>query len=146
MHAEHPPDFQDWLARTARLIRERRWQELDAEQLADAIEDLGKSERRGITSQLTRLLVHLLKWRFQPARRSDSWLDAIADARLQLRLAIEDSPSLRAYPAGQLDPCHARARRSAARQTGLPIERFPEHCPFALDDVLSEDRLPDDPA
>jgi hypothetical protein len=53
------PDFQDWLARTARLIRERRWQEPDAEELADEVEDLGKSERRGITSQLTRLLVHL---------------------------------------------------------------------------------------
>ena len=145
MNAEQPSDFHAWLTRTARLLREHRWDELDAEQLADEVEDLGKSERRGVSSQLTRLLLHLLKWHYQPQRRSDSWLDAIADARLQLRLAIEDSPSLRAYPADQLASCYARARRSAARQTDLPIERYPEVCPFPIEDVLSEDWLPGDP-
>jgi len=49
MNAEQPSDFQAWLTRTARLLREHRWDELDAEQLADEVEDLGKSERRSIT-------------------------------------------------------------------------------------------------
>lgn len=143
MNAEHPPDFHAWLVRTARLLREHRWDELDAEQLAEEVEDLSKSERRGVSSQLTRLLLHLLKWRFQPQRRSDSWLDSIADARLQLQLALDDSPSLRGYPAEQLAVCYHKARRAAARQTGLAPERFPEQCPFSLDDVLNEDWLPD---
>jgi hypothetical protein len=143
MTGDDADDYQDWLAQTARLIRERRWQALDADQLADEVEDLGKSERRGIASQLTRLLVHLLKWRFQPMRRSDSWRDSIADARLQIQLTIEDSPSLRAYPASQLDTCYAKARRFAAQQTGLALAVFPVACPFALDAVLSEDWLPD---
>jgi hypothetical protein len=143
MNAEHPPDFHAWLVRTARLLREHRWDELDAEQLAEEVEDLSKSERRGVSSQLTRLLLHLLKWRFQPQRRSDSWLDSIADARLQLQLALDDSPSLRGYPAEQLAVCYQKARRAAARQTGLAPERFPEQCAFSLDDVLNEDWLPD---
>jgi hypothetical protein len=104
---------------------------------------LGKSERRGIASQLTRLLVHLLKWRHQPERRSDSWRDSIADARLQIQLALEDSPSLRPYPAEQLDTCYRKARRAAAQQTGLAPGRFPDSCPFMLADVLSEDWLPE---
>jgi len=142
MNGDHATDFNDWLGRTARLIRERRWQEVDAEQLADEVEDLGKSERRGIASQLTRLLVHLLKWRHQPERRSDGWQDSIADSRLQIQLAIEDSPSLRDYLAQQLDPCYRRARRAVAKQTGLPLRVFPETCPFPPQDVLSEDWLP----
>lgn len=143
MADEYASDYQGWLAQTARLIRERRWQDLDAEHLADEVEDLGKSERRGVTSQLTRLLFHLLKWRFQQIRRSDSWRDSIADARLQIQLAIEDSPSLATYPTTQLDTCYNKARRSAARQTGLAADHFPDACPFAIEDVLNEDWLPD---
>jgi hypothetical protein len=143
MNSDYASDYQAWLAQTARLIREGRWQELDAEHLAEEVEDLGKSERRGIASQLTRLLVHLLKWRHQPERRSDSWRDSIADARLQIQLALEDSPSLRPYPAEQLDTCYRKARRAAAKQTGLAPERFPDSCPFMLADMLSEDWLPE---
>jgi hypothetical protein len=143
MTGDYGSDYQDWLLRTARLIREHRWQELDAEHLADEVEDLGKSERRGITSQLTRLLVQLLKWHCQPARRSDSWRDSIADARLQIQLAVDDSPSLRGYPAEQLAACYEKARRAAARQTGLAPGRFPASCPFTIEDILSDDWLPE---
>lgn len=136
-------DFHAWLQQSARLIREHRWQELDAELLADEVEDLGKRERRGIASQWTRLLAYLLKWRIAPARRSDSWRDSIADARLQVQLALDDSPSLRGYPAEQLGACYAKARRAAVQQTGLAITQFPETCPFALADILDDAWLPD---
>jgi len=106
------------------------------------VEDLGKSERRGISSQLTRLLLHLLKWQYQPQRRSDSWLDSITDARTQIALAIEDSPSLRTYPAQQLEESYQRARRQAATQTDLDISTFPTLCPYSLTLVLAEDWLP----
>ena len=66
-------DFNLWVQQTAKLLREHRWQDIDLENLVEEIEDLGKSEKRGITSQLTRLLLHLLKWQYQPQRRSDSW-------------------------------------------------------------------------
>lgn len=65
----------------------------DIVHLIEEIEDLGKSERRGITSQLPRLLLHLFKWQHQPQRRSDSWLDSITNAHTQIELAIQDSPS-----------------------------------------------------
>ncbi|MBV8887413.1 MAG: DUF29 family protein [Chroococcidiopsidaceae cyanobacterium CP_BM_RX_35] len=55
-------DFNSWIDRTVQLLRERRWHEIDLETLIEEVEDLGKSERRGIASQLTRLLLHLLKW------------------------------------------------------------------------------------
>ena len=99
MNEAYLADFNSWIDQTAHLLRERRWHEIDVEHLIEEVEDLGKSERRGIASQLTRLLLHILKWQYQPQRRSDSWLDSITDARTQIELAIEDSPSLRNYPA-----------------------------------------------
>lgn len=135
-------DFSDWVDKTTQLLRDRRWQDIDLEQLIEEVQDLGKSEKRGIASQLTRLLLHLLKWEYQPQRRSDSWLDSITDARTQIELVLEDSPSLRNYPAQQLTESYSRARRQATKQTELDSSTFPATCPYALELVLSEDWLP----
>jgi hypothetical protein len=142
MNETYLVDFNSWVDQTAQLLRDRRWQEIDVEHLIEEIQDLGKSEQRAIASQLTRLLLHLLKWQYQPQRRSDSWLDSITDARTQIELALEDSPSFRHYPAKQLNESYKRARRQAAKQSGLDTSVFPEDCPYLLDLVLNEDWLP----
>lgn len=142
MSEKYLEDFSSWINQTAQLLRERRWHEIDVPRLIEAVEDLGKSERREIASQLTRLLLHLLKWQYQPQRRSDSWLDSITDARTQIELTIEDSPGLRSYPAEQLEERYQRARRQAVKQTGMEISVFPEACPYPLEVVLAEDWLP----
>jgi hypothetical protein len=54
-------DVNGWIKSTIDLLREKRWNEIDIDHLIEEVEDLGKSERRGITSQLTRLLLHDLK-------------------------------------------------------------------------------------
>ena len=136
-------DFSTWISQTAQLLRERRWHDIDVANLIDEVEDLGKSERRAIDSQLTRLLLHLLKWQYQPQRRSDSWLDSITDARTQIDLAIQDSPSLKGYPAEQLEESYRRARRQAAIQTKLEISVFPQTCQYSLDLVVADDWLPE---
>ncbi|MFN6571327.1 DUF29 domain-containing protein [Dendronalium sp. ChiSLP03b] len=143
MSASYQADFNLWIKHTAQLLRSHHWQEIDLEHLIEEVEDLGKSEKRGIASQLTRLLLHLLKWQYQPQRRSDSWLDSITDARTQIELTIQDSPSLKNYPTEQLEESYQRARRQAAKQTELQISVFPEDCPYSLELVLDEDWLPE---
>ncbi len=143
MNVTYEQDLVRWARETAELIREGSWQAVDVEHLAEELEDLSKSERRAIASQLVRLLLHLLKWQYQPERRSDSWIDSITDARLQIELAIQDSPSLRPYPAWVLAQSYQRARRSAAMQTGRPLATFPENCPYRLAEILDEDWRPD---
>lgn len=142
MNETYLADFNAWIDQTAQLLREHHWHEIDMEHLIEEIEDLGKSERRGIASQLIRLLLHLLKWQYQPQCRSDSWLDSITDARTQIELAIKDSPSLKNYPAEQLEESYQRARRQAAKQTSMHVSMFPEECPYPLGAVLDEDWLP----
>ncbi|BBD65462.1 hypothetical protein NIES4072_08630 [Nostoc commune NIES-4072] len=143
MSATYKADFNLWIEQTAQLLRSHRWQEVDVEHLIEEVEGLGKSERRSIASQLTRLLLHLLKWQYQPQRRSDSWLDSITDSRTQIELAIEDSPSLKGYPTEQLEESYQRARRQAAKQTGILVSVFPEECLYSLELVLDEDWLPE---
>ncbi|MBE9058833.1 DUF29 domain-containing protein [Sphaerospermopsis sp. LEGE 08334] len=143
MTVTYQTDFNMWLEETAKLLLENRWQEIDKEHLIEEISDLGKSEKRSISSQLIRLLLHLLKWQYQPQRRSDSWLDSITDARTQIELTIKDSPSLKNYPPEQLTDSYEKARRQAAKQTGLIISTFPEECLYELDLVLDEDWLPE---
>jgi hypothetical protein len=84
-----------------------------------------------------------LKWEYQPQRRSDSWLDSITDARTQIELAIADSPSLKNYPAQELEDSYQKALRQASKQTKISILVFPKSCPYFLELVLSEDWLPE---
>ena len=135
-------DFNTWTHQTAQLLREGRWAEVDTEHLIEEIEDLGKRDRRAVTSQLIRLLLHLLEWQYQPERRSDSWLDSITDARVQIDLAFEDSPSLRNYLAEQVEKSYERSQRQAAQQTKLAVSDFPSTCPYSLEDILKQDWLP----
>ncbi|MGB5064451.1 MAG: DUF29 domain-containing protein [Candidatus Competibacter sp.] len=143
MNTSYATDLSLWAQQTADLLREKRWQDIDLEHLVEELEDLSKSEKRGISSQLVRLLLHLLKWEYQPQRRSDSWLDSITDSRLQIELAIKDSPSLKNYPLLELTQAYQRARWTAAKQTHLPLSTFPETCPHTLDKILAEDWLPE---
>ncbi|HET6520470.1 MAG TPA: DUF29 domain-containing protein [Geminicoccaceae bacterium] len=62
-------DFHVWAQRQAELLRAGRLGELDVLNLAEEVEDSSRRERDALESRLEALLVHLLKWRHQPARR-----------------------------------------------------------------------------
>ncbi|WP_124971567.1 DUF29 domain-containing protein [Aphanothece sacrum] len=143
MMTNYDKDLTIWAKDTAQLLRERRWDAIDWTHLIEEVEDLGKSERSAIASQMERIMVHLLKWQYQPQRRSDSWLDSINDGRSQIRRKLEDSPSLQSYPQQILEKEYIRARREAVRQTRLEIGIFPELCPYVIEQVI-DDWLPDD--
>jgi hypothetical protein len=136
-------DFYAWAQQQAAALRAKDWAALDLEHLAEEVEDLRKTERRAVRSQLRLILSHLLKWAAQPARRSESWRGTIANGRVLVQEDLEDNASL----AGELDPLAAwaypRARRDAAKETGLPVTTFPEACPWPLAQVLDEDFWPE---
>ncbi len=88
-------DYYTWALEQARALREQRVAELDWKNLAEEVEDLGKSERREIQNRLEVLLTHLLKLQFQPKRRSRSWNATIAVQRVQLRQHLDQNPGLK---------------------------------------------------
>src|SRR5580692_6333313 len=87
-------DFYAWANEQAALLRSGRLTEADIENIAEEIESMGRSEKRELVNQLSVLLLHLLKWRYQPLPQSKSWQTAIEQQRLHLTEHLADNPSL----------------------------------------------------
>ncbi|MBW4458898.1 MAG: DUF29 domain-containing protein [Nodosilinea sp. WJT8-NPBG4] len=136
-------DYLSWLTETAKLLRSGQLSEIDVVNLAEELDDMGRSEKRAVESNLEVLLRHLLKYQYQPDRRSNSWRFTILEHRDRIDKAFRDSPSLKPYAAKNFADCYALARKKAAVETGLPTETFPEANPFSLEATLNPDFLPD---
>jgi hypothetical protein len=136
-------DFYAWSQDQAARLRATKPRDIDWENLAEQIESVGGSQRREIRSRLIVLLKHLLKWRYQPEQRSNSWKASIAGARREIGQEITESPSLRRYPAQVLSDQYELARLEASGETGLPESIFPETCPFTIEEVLDPDFYPE---
>lgn len=135
-------DFAVWLDYTAQLLREKRFHDVDLDHLIEEIEALSRRDKREIRSRLIVLLLHLLKYRYQPQNLSQSWLQTIAEQRRQLDLILEDSPSLKNYVSEVFMVCYLKARTDAAQETQLDIVVLPDVCPFTQAETLDSDWLP----
>ena len=125
-----------WAQEQARLLRSGQFSQLDIEHLADEIEDVGKSEQRELASRMTVLLAHLMKWQYQPARRTRSWQRTINVQRDGLARRLEKTPSLKASVRDPewLAEAWNDALASAIEETGL--DAFPDNCPWTVDRIL----------
>ncbi len=136
-------DYYQWLIETAYILEEGKLSELDIPNLLDEIESMGKSQKRAIESYLKVLLLHLLKWKYQPDLRSGSWRGSIYNSRKGIAKRIKESPSLKSYPQEVLLECYEIARFNAHTETELPLAIFPEIPPFTLEQALDENFLPE---
>src|SRR5215475_8808190 len=102
--ALYDQDFYTWTQEQAALLREGAVDALDLTNLAEEIESLGKSDRRALGSHLRNLVLHLLKWRYQPSGRQTghSWQSSIRNARAEIDVLLEDSRSLQQEVVGLL--------------------------------------------
>nr|VFK55840.1 MAG: protein of unknown function DUF29 [Candidatus Kentron sp. TUN] len=140
--AEYNQDFYAWLMTNAELLRAHDFTGLDAENIAEELEAMGKQEKRELINRLAVLLTHLLKWKFQSHRRSKSWRNTIVTQRIDILALIEDSPSLKYEIGGKIDTTYEKARLGAENETGIDKENFPEICPFTLEELLTKDFFP----
>jgi hypothetical protein len=132
-------DYLLWLETTADLLRKKEFARLDLENLIEEIESMGRSEKRELYNRLIVLLMHLLKWEYQPSHRSNSWLSTINEQRRQIIKLLADSPSLNNYLQENFQQCYQIARRDASSETGLPINSFPEEFAFFQENLLNSD-------
>ena|SRR6185312_14438443 len=132
-------DFFAWTQEQSRLLRAGELSLVDAENVAEELESMGRNNRRELRSRLVVLLTHFLKLQYQPHRRSRSWIATISTQRNEIELILDDSPSLRPVLYETLADAYGRARREAATQTDLSIATFPDDCPYTVDQVMAED-------
>ena len=140
-------DFYDWCQKQAARLRERARpgvnDGVDYENLAEEIESLGRADKNAIRSHIVNLLMHLLKWQFQPKRRGQSWRTSITNSRAEISYLMEDSPSLRHTLGATIDRAYPIAMRNAAVETKLRPEVFPADCNFTPEQLLDDDFFPD---
>ncbi len=139
-------DYYAWLEENAHAIREGGVHEIDWHNLAQELEDMGRSEKRALQSELARVMAHLLKWTYQGKRRrlsEHSWRATIDDAREKAADLLTESPSLRGELPELLPKAYRQAVRGVIIDTNLPETTFPPVCPWTLAQVMDENFWPE---
>jgi hypothetical protein len=142
--AGYETDFYAWALDQAARIRALAVPGLDVENVAEEIESLGRSQRSELLNRCRVLLIHLLKWVYQPERRGVSWISTIGEQRYKIQAVLSDSPSLRPSFSGVVAKAYRHAAKQAGLETGLPAATFPASCPWTPEQIIDEDWMPPD--
>lgn len=139
-------DFVAWVEHQALLLKQGRFKELDVANLVDEVEGLSRSDKRALKSQVIRVIKHLLKLNYQPNALYylNSWRSSVVEGRSQIKLILQDSPSLKPYLDQVFAECYHDAVEQAVAETGLLASTFPEQCPYPLEKVLEPRFLPEE--
>ncbi|MCX7997807.1 MAG: DUF29 domain-containing protein, partial [Leptospiraceae bacterium] len=114
-----------WLFENAKLLREGKLDLADIEHIAEFLEDMGKRDFREVLSRLRVLMMHLLKWIFQPKKRTRSWKVTILEQRFELNDEFSFSKNEENFARNNFQATYHKARRQASKETGLPLSTFP---------------------
>lgn len=140
--ALYEKDYYLWLKETVKLLQDGRLSELDIQNLVDEIDYMAKKQKKAVKSNLIVVIWHLLKYKYQPEKRSRSWELTLLEHRDRLAEDFTDSPSLKPFFREVFEQCYSQARKRAAIETELPLDVFPENCPFTPEQVLNTEYLP----
>lgn len=131
-----------WIETTLQKIKQQDYAGVDWENLVEEIEAMGRSEKHSLESNLIVIVLHLLKWQYQPERRSGSWAGSIVEHRRRVSKSLKESPSLKPYLEQVFDGEYRYALRQAVAETQLSVDTFPSECPYTIDQVLDQDFMP----
>jgi len=136
-------DLYAWTLENTRLLREGRLSEIDVVNIIEELEYMARKDRKELVNRLAILLMHLLKWQFQPDKRTRSWELTIQVQRDEISELLEESPSLKHEINDKLQRAYRRATLETENETGLSVKAFPPTCPYTLEQALDDDFYPD---
>ncbi len=142
-NATYETDFYAWANEQAALLRERKFAEADMVHIAEEIQTMGRAEKRELINRLTLLLLHLLKWRYQPNLRGRSWRLTIKEQRKQVLIHLADNPSLKSIIEDAMAAAYDIATLKAARETALDEDAFPAASPWTFEQATEPDFWPE---
>lgn len=140
--AKYDDDLYTWSLEQAALLRQRKFDQVDLEHIIEEIEDMSKSEKRALQSFLENLLMHLLKWEYQPAYRGRSWKFTIIEQRKRIESHLNENPGLKSKLPDLLEVAYSYAITGAVRETGLKEKTFPETCPWDFEQFTNPEFWP----
>ena len=136
-------DFHAWANEQAGLLRAGRLSDIDASHIAEEIEASARSERRELINRLSVLLLHLLKWSYQPDLRGRSWELTIKEQRRQLDRHLNKNPSLKPWIDEAMADAYGDAVLRAELEMNLLRDMLPWSCPYRFEQVMDEAFWPD---
>ena len=136
-------DFNLWSDKTSQALHQRDVESLDWDNLIEEVETLGRSEKNALENNLEKVLMHLLKWKYQSDKRSNSLHYTIVEHRHRLHKAFESSPSLKNYDLEVFNKCYRNAVKLASAETGLSKIVFPVECPLTTEQAWDDDYQPE---
>ena len=143
---DYETDLYAWTQHQAALLRARRADAIDWDNLAEEIESLGNRDWRELDSRIVVIVQHLLKWQFQPELRGASWRKTLRTQRREIEKLVKQSPSLRRQVSDMVSDAYRHARQNAVDETGLRPGAFPPTCPYTPEQVLDSEFVPDAPS
>jgi len=137
-------DFVAWTQRNAELLRAKRFEEVDFENVAEEIESLGKNHQRELKSRIAEILEHLIKLSFAPMfekeRNEGGWTNSVRKQQAGVAEVLEISPSLRRCLSDEmLRRCYRTASRQVKTADFAMLTHPPEECPFTWEEILGEE-------
>src|SRR5207302_7953609 len=127
-------DFYTWLMEQARAIREHRIEDIDWDNVAEELEGLARSEKRGIRIQIARLVEHLLKLTYASAaqRRLNErlWTTSVRSAQAEAQSLIDENPGLKPQLNQIFSSAYSFGRNAALGALNLPDDAIPERPPW----------------
>jgi len=139
----HETDLYAWTRQQLQLLKSGQLSALDVSNLIDEVDDMGGSIRNQLESRLEVLLMHLLKWQYQPNYRGRSRQLTIKEQRRKIERLIRKNPSLQNTLEQTLADAYGDAILAAAKETGMAENIFPEQCPYSIQQIIYSDYLPD---
>jgi len=136
-------DFYGWIQHQAGVLKAGNFASLDLDNLIEEIESMGKSHQRALESRLEILLIHLLKWEFQPERMTPGWKRTIREQRMRIADHLKKNPSLKARLPEAFETAYKYAIMGASTETGLDESTFPANCPWTVEQATAPDFWPD---
>jgi hypothetical protein len=136
-------DFVAWVEETIDRLQAKDYEAVDWDNVLEELDAMGRRERKSLKSNLVILLLHLLKWQYQPAFRSGSWKGSIVEHRQRIQDDLIDSPSLKPYLSEILASAYFDACDRAAAETGLSLTEFPTDCEHSIQSILDRTFFPD---
>ena len=130
-----------WIEETVKLLKEKKFDELDLENLIEELEDLGSEKRHKVESLLKQIIRHLLLleyWHREYEQNYRHWQSEVFNFRDQLNDRM--TTNFYHYLEENLAKIYQKARKYVQVKSGL--DTFPEDCPYTLQQLLDEDWLP----
>jgi hypothetical protein len=103
-------------------------------------ENMNKRDKREFRSFLVLLMTHILKWKYQPEKRSTSWTRTIRVARKEIDEKKEDTPSLTdEYIKSVWHDCFEWAKKDAKDEMRLSSKQIFNPEPLTWQEVFEDE-------